>query len=89
MISLIKQLMLGKCIKNWILNFTNSIDSSKLKFGQNINLSMPDHILLHAMNLLYIGNSYLGKSVFSTSQYSGVVFTPTLHNSHTSPRPKS
>ena len=60
--------------QNSILNFTNLVDSSKLKFGQNIKLSMPDHIKLHKMHLLYIYKSYLRKIDFSTYYYCGGVF---------------
>ena len=66
--------------KNSILNFSNLVDRRKLKFGQNIKLSMPYHIMLHWMHLLYIYKSYLRKIDFSTYYYWGG-FTPTRHNS--------
>ena len=60
--------------QNSILNFTNLVDSRKLKFGQNIKLSMPDHIILHWMHLLYIYKSYSQNNFFSTDYYSGGCF---------------
>ena len=64
--------------QNSILNFTNLVDSRKPKFGQNIKLSVFDHIILHWMQLLYIYKSYSQNNFFPTDYYSGgVVFTPT------------
>ena len=67
--------------QNAILNFTNFVDSRKVKFGQNIKLSMPDHILLHSMHLLYIYLKVIyEKVILQLITIVGVVFTPTRHN---------
>ena len=57
--------------QNSILNFTNLVNISKLEFGQNMKLSMPDHIILHWMHLLYIYKSYSQNNFFSTYYYPG------------------
>ena len=57
--------------QNSILNLTNFVDSRKVKIGQNIKLSMPDHIILHWMHLLYIYKSYSQNNFFPTYYYPG------------------
>ena len=49
----------------FILNLTNLVDSSKLEFGQNIRLSMANHIILHWLHLSYTCKRY-SKIFFST-----------------------
>ena len=70
--------------QNSILNFSILVDRSKLKFGQNIKLLMPDHVILHWMHLLYIYKSYSQKNFFPTDYYSGGVF---LHQHQKVPIP--